>query len=409
MTVTGALRADAAFVERLAAARDGAGRDDEAEDRRILLEDGERLVAAAVGGLAEGASIDVDGVHHRPGLGISVVYRVRWDGVDERLVASTAAPHADDRTDGVVTLDDGRRRVRLWWRRDDPALPGLRGALDPRTVADWLAQSDHPELEVLSYRPGRRAVVAARTATATVFVKVVRPRRADALLLRHRLVPQAPQVIGVPEPGVVVVHAAPGRSLAEALATGDPSQVPDPLAVVEMLSRLSPQVGSLGRRSSWSDRSDFHARAAAAELPGSAAEIASLERSLRSLIDGAPAGPEVPTHGDLNVANLFVDDGAPVALIDVDSVGPGHLADDLATLLAHLRVLPALAPSVYPEVAALAEAWTLAFAQVVDPVSLDARTAAVLLSLVGGSGHEQATARLGLTRDLERRAREVTR
>lgn len=98
-------------------------------------------------------------------------------------------------------------------------------------------------------------------------------------------------------------------------------------------------------------------------------------------------GPIVPTHGDFHPANLFLDETAqhPTALIDADTVGPGFRADDLATMLGHLLVLPSYDGEGYaavPEFARRFHARCLLEAEATD---LGARTAAVLLSLLPGA------------------------
>src|SRR5699024_10359165 len=90
-------------------------------------------------------------------------------------------------------------------------------------------------------------------------------------------------------------------------------------------------------------------------------------------------------HGDLYEANLLMDDGRVSTVLDVDAVGPGHRVDDLACLLAHVSVLPHLAPRTYPAVPAVLASWTALSAQWVDPRGLHARAAGVVLSLVAGA------------------------
>lgn len=375
--------------------------------------DARDVVARALvgdGALPDGLRVGVAAVHHRPGLGVSVCYEVSYAGVPvpEVIVASTAAPARGDRTDRVATLDDGVRQVRVWRRADDPALPGLRGALTPATVAGWLERHDLPEIAVLTYRPTRRAVAVARWHDATVYLKVVRPRRAPSLARRHRLLAEtavpAPAVLGEPQPGVVVLADAVGGSLAQALASADPAQLPTPGSVLAALDTLPDGVLELTRRPSWVDRLEFHAAAARGALPTRAREVADVVRRVEAVLAGVPAPRTVPTHGDLNVANLFVSDGRPSSLIDVDSLGPGYREDDLATLLAHLAVLPGLAPEQYATVPAVVEEWTAAFAEVTEPRSLHARTAAVLVSLIAGASAEQAHRRLDLALDVVGRA-----
>ena len=76
------------------------------------------------------------------------------------------------------------------------------------------------------------------------------------------------------------------------------------------------------------------------------------------------------------------------SLLDVDSLGPGHRVDDLACLLGHVSVLDHLAPASYPHLRPVLEVWTRLAEQQVDPVSLRARCAGVVLSLVAGARRE---------------------
>jgi len=363
------------------------------------------IVRAALVGEGEAPQhlrVAVSAVHHRPGAGVSVCYDVTHAAAPEGevLVASTAPVARSDRTAAVAVLDDGVRTLRVWRRADDPALPGLRSALDPRVVATWLGRAELPALRVLSYRPTRRAVVVADLLDATFYLKIVRPRRSAELIERHEALQgsmlPAPAMLGEAQPGVVLLAAAPGRSLAQALASGDAAQVPAPEQVLAALDSLPAPVIELPLRPSWVDRLDFHTAAASSALPARADEIDDVARRVADVLATVPVAAVVPTHGDLNVANLFVQDARPAAVIDVDSLGPGRRADDLATLLAHLQVLPALAPHIYTEVPAVVHRWYAAFAASVGQTELDARTAAVLVSLVAGASPEQANARLDL-------------
>lgn len=389
------------------------------EDADLALLTGDSAVDIVTGALVghaappAGLRVTVAAVHHRPGAGVSVCYEVSHNAAPEPeiIVASTAEPTRHDHADGVAILDDGERRLRVWRRADDPALPGLRSVLSPDAVAEWLGEPGPVAVTVLSYRPTRRAVAIARTADSTVYIKVVRPRRAADLVRRHEVLAHssvpAPQVLREPAPGVVLLAAADGASLAQTLASR--AEVPAPSSVLEMLESLPDAVVDLARRPSWVDRLDFHAAAARSAVPSRAEQIAGAADRVTSLLAAARPAAVVPTHGDLNVANLFVRDGAPSALIDVDSLGPGHREDDLATLLAHLAVLPALAPSQYPHVPEVFEHWLAAFGKAVGERGLMARTAAVLISLVAGAAPSQSHARLDLVLEvLDRAERSVS-
>src|SRR5690606_7545258 len=132
--------------------------DEDADLALLTGPDAVEIVRAALTG--EGPppadlAVTVAAVHHRPGAGVSGCFDVTHAAAPagEVLVASTTPPSRHDGTDAVAVLADGVRTLRVWRRADDPALPGLRAALDPRRVADWLGSSTIPRLTVLSYRP----------------------------------------------------------------------------------------------------------------------------------------------------------------------------------------------------------------------------------------------------------------
>jgi len=359
---------------------------------------------------------EVDSVHHRPGAGVSVGYKVSYAvagaEVNEYLVASTAeVPDAP----GVAVLQDGVRTLRVWRRAQDPVLPGLERALDPATVGQWLAEAGVGDgaparVQLLSYRPTRRAVIRATTAERATYLKVLPEKRARRLERRHRLLTDAaggaPAVLARPLPTVLVLAAAAGRPLAEAIAgaRSHPGDLPGPLDVAAWLDALPAEVLDLGARSSWVDRIDFHADAARGVLPEENVRIEAVEHGVRDLLDSRPVPPTVPTHGDFYEANIFTSDGQVSAVIDLDSLGPGVREDDLATLLGHLAVLRELAPRVYPHVDELVDSWFTRLAATCDPPSLAARTAGVVLSLVAGTDHDQAVARLRTAEDWLQRA-----
>ena len=75
--------------------------------------------------------------------------------------------------------------------------------------------------------------------------------------------------------------------------------------------------------------------------------------------------------------------------------------DDLACLVAHLAVLPSLAPAVYAGVGALVDRCLAVFDESVDPAALRARAAGVVLSLASGAAsRDLAVAWLGVAEDL---------
>ncbi|WP_159622897.1 phosphotransferase [Ruania rhizosphaerae] len=391
------------------------------EDLALLSgPDSRDLVRAALGPVeVEELTVEVEAVHHRPGFGVSAVYRVgyRHAGatVREQLVASTAeVPHLE----GVATLQDGEHHVRVWRRNDDPALPGLRTATDAVVMGAWLhdlaglGDGGQAHVSVLGYRPTRRAVLRTRCGDDVAYLKVLPARRAHRLVARHELLAragvEAPRVLGTTKDGIVALSAMSGLPLATVIADARrrPGAVPAPEQLAAWLDTLPPEVLDLPRRPSWVDRIDFHATAARAALPGNAEEITTLEDGIGDVLAASPSGPVVPTHGDFYEANVFVADGRVRGAIDLDSLGPGAREDDLATMLGHLSVLPALAPALYGHVPELTEEWFISFAGRVDAAGLAARAAAVVVSLIAGASPDQREARLVQAQRWLRRAHE---
>jgi len=424
------------------------------------------LLAVALG--ADGASLAtwrVHQVHARPGAEVTVGYdvvarrsapvghgAVPGPGaapVDaaEYLLATTAPLSPDAVGPGVVRLDDGPRVLHVWRHPADPLLPGLASACDATELGRRLAAAGElgtdevvEAVETVTYRPLRRAVLRARTSHRTVYVKVVRPDRVRSLVRRHRLLDPAAHTVapdtGAPDAGgqvvaprcltwaddgVVVLAEARGRSLAQHLvAVGPAAQTTaiDPSALVRALDALPSGATALRRRPAWSERIEHYATSALAVHGLDPGRVARVVGEVRHVLDTRDPGPVVATHGDFHEANVLLDDAGtgpadgtahPVrvgTLLDVDTLGPGHRVDDLACVVAHLAVLPSLAPALYGGAAALVVRCLAVFGAVVDPVALRGRAAGVVLSLVPGAAtRELADAWLGVAEDLLEEAR----
>lgn len=358
------------------------------------------LLAAALA--QDGARLgqwEVHELHHRPGAGVTVGYTVTYDAAGETrndyLLLSTAALSQESVDAGrAARLSDGRTTVFAWRHPLDPELPALEIACDPARVARLLAAAGFDvdkagvDLELLAYRPTRRAVLRARTGGQTWYLKVLRPDQVTPIESRHALLAEAglptPRVHYADPAGLVVLNELRGTPLATALAADGAAGL-DPMKLVEVLDRLPATLLDLKRRPAWTDRIAHHGQAAQAALAEEAQRIAAVVARIQTGSEHADLGPVVPTHGDFYEAQLFVADGEVVGLLDVDTAGPGSRVDDLACLLGHLDVLPGLAPKVYPHVPATVERWLAAFDTTVDPVALRLRTAGVVLSLVAGA------------------------
>ncbi|MEE6294398.1 phosphotransferase [Georgenia wangjunii] len=382
---------------------------------------GELLGAALA---ADGAVLGewvVHTVHHRPGAGVSVGYSVRVvrpgedpGGVDDYLCATTARLDAAAGA-GLVRLERDGTVVHVWRHPGDPELPALPVACSPDLLAARLGTREQPRVELLAYRPLRRAVVRVEGAGVPggrAYVKVVRPHAVAAFDGRHRMLTDAgvpaPRSLGAHDDGMVVLSAGAGTPLASALArglTGDAARevLTD---VVGVLDRLPEGALTLPRRPAWSERAAHYAHAAATAMPEHASRITDLAEGIAANLLRTDPGPRVPTHGDLYEANLLMEGTRVSALLDVDAVGPGHRADDLACLLAHVSVLPHLAPASYPRVADTLREWTRMCEDMCDPAALWTRCAGVVLSLVAGA---RRTSGQDWRRDAEGRLAEAER
>ena len=374
--------------------------------RRHLLDHGDELVRQVLTGSPDadlpGLQVHTDAIHYRAGRDVTVGYQVvlEQDAVrqEEYLLATTA-----DVTGEVATLDSEQFGFRVWRHPHDPVLASAPEAFSPDAVAGWLATaglaSGEVALTAVAYRPMRRAVLRADVDGGRWFVKLQRPKRHLEYLERMALLAPAgvtPPVVAVPAEGVTITAAAEGVSLAQALAAWSMQGAvePDPASLLELLGRLPGGVRTLPPQRGHDVRLRMGLETAAVELPGRASEIADLGERLLAADARAELGPVVATHGDFYEANIFTVDGRATSVIDIESAGPGHLVDDLATLMAHLVVLPDLSAVHYAQLPGLIDRWYAAFCDVVDGPTLRARTAGLILGLMSGAGEAQASARL---------------
>lgn len=329
-------------------------------------------------------------VDHRPSDRTTVSYNatVAWpDG--ERVETLGASTSTGTPPPGPV-VTDGDRHVQVWRFPFDPELPGLPGVTFDSTVRELLRSMGHdPEglqVRVVAYRPRKRAVVEVRFGAGTqrMFLKVLRPRAVADVEYRHRLLAEAgvpvPRVLGTSADGVIALEALTGTSLGSLLMGPHPVPVSadDLLSVLDLFPA---QVAELPRRRAWSAHAVHYAGVVASAYPQVSARVHDVAGRIEAAIADDPDGDE-PTHGDFYEAQLLVADGAVTGLLDIDTIGPGRRADDLACLLAHLSIT-AREPAAAAARSALTQ-WTQRFELQVDRRELYARTAGVLMSLATG-------------------------
>ncbi|MGH8826544.1 MAG: phosphotransferase [Jiangellaceae bacterium] len=336
-------------------------------------------------------------VDHRPGSRTTATYvaRVAWpDGEREETLGASVrtggstqlTPPGQDRL--IVT--DGEHVVEMWRFPFDPELPALAAASIPAAASAMLGNlgvdTADLTLRVVSYRPRRRAVVEVTTRSTRLFLKVLRPRTLAEVRRRHLLLAEAglpiAHVRGHSDDGLLVLEALDGAPMRSALDRhGARASRPDDL--IRLLDHLPEEVRHLPRRTPWAAHAAHYADVIAASTPDDAGRV----RALAADIDGELAqygeGDE-PTHGDFYEAQLMVADGHVTGLLDIDTVGPGRRADDLACMIAHLSVLTAMEPDATHGVRDALGRWQAEFERRVSPHELRARTAGVVLSLATG-------------------------
>lgn len=286
-------------------------------------------------------------LRHREPLGAGAVasFDIVADTVDETVDAVPEATVYVDTSRIEVAAETGMRHpdgARIWTHPSDPHLPALAPVAFAESAAVLLSRLGvvvTDRIEMVGYRPGRRAVLRVPTAEGAVWVKVVPPRRAEhiagihTLLRRHAL--PVPAVRAWSPQGLLILDAAAG---APALGwTGDAATLLD--GVDEVRARLAAVGFATPARASIATRATWYGDRLRCALPG------------EELVDEALAalGPRMPAaerdasavttgiHGDLHLGQLFVDEatGAVTGLIDVDTAGAGDPSDDAAAFVAH--------------------------------------------------------------------------
>lgn len=296
---------------------------------------------------------------------------------------------------------DGQRRVAVWLYPHDPDLEGLPTAAFPERMAEALNRGSVLDrritaadlsLTMIGYRPRRRAVVRVevRDPHEVFYVKVLRERVFADIHERHRMLRRA----GIPAPDValatpdhlLVLRELPGTSLARALFdAGDPC---GPEEIVDLLDAMPGEVSGLDRRPPWSDAVGHYAAVISATLPDLEEELAWMTERITAGLAGLPPGNE-PTHGDFHEGQVHVAGGRIVGVLDVDTIGPGRRADDLACLIGHLSTIQRMTPAQAEKVRDLLARWVPVFDRRVDPVELRLRAAAVVISLATGPYRSQ--------------------
>lgn len=326
----------------------------------------------------------------RPGRSLTMRYRVTaadgdLAGTNDVIAVIGEIP------DGVSVVAGPGTEVGVWVLPDDPMLPGLRSALDVPTVSRLLSDLGSTEkasaTRLRAYRPGRRAVVQVEAGSSSIFLKVVPPKRIDALHSKHRFLADhlpVPDSLGLaPSQGIVAMMALSGADLRTAFRK-NLRPFPDADAIASVVMAL-PDPKDEWRAWSPEDTLPRIVELLTLLVPE---ESERLDR-LAAAIGADPAERDVPVHGDFHEAQILVNGSRLVGLIDVDTFGWGRSGDDAATMLAHLHLLAPDCPDPNA-VLRLARALNQRWDRTTDPIRLRLKTGAHVLGLATGSFRVQS-------------------
>ncbi len=395
------------------------------------------LTSSAVGELLEVAvehaggtllSWTLDHVDFHPSHSTTATYSalVEWSyGRREELLGVSARvgglTDADERAE---IFADGDREVAVWIYPQDPDLPGLARAAYATEMAEVLntyglvpggASADKLDLRMIGYRPRRRAVVrlAVRAGGPVFYVKVLRERSFRDVRLRHELLTRhgvpAPEVVATTDDFLLITRELPGSPLARSIF--DPETPCSAEDLVRLLDSMPATVSGLSRRAPWADSVGHYATMVARAMPVLEPKLDWIVARVTEGLAPIPHGNE-PTHGDFHEGQVHVLGGRVCGILDVDTVGPGRRADDLACMVAHLSTIQHMDAEQTALVHGLIRDWVPVFDERVDPVELRLRAAAVIVSLATGPFRgqepdwEAATARI--VRSAEALVRQVS-
>ena len=322
-------------------------------------------------------------VRYIPGSSITVQYdaKVRWG--DEAEASETLVVRSGRHLPAeAVRLDIDGTDTSVWRYSNDPYLPGLAAAADKDAVLNILGQlgvnAGEVKLRRRAYRAGRRAVIEAVSPQTRLFIKVVRPSRVQRLQEIHQSVAgelPVPHSFGWDaDLGIVVIEALPGETLRKAIASSE-YELPGGSELVGLLDRMSSIEGLDRRVAGPVERLRDHIRLLSAVLPHTTERLYRLVEEI-----AVPPEPEVAVHGDFHASQVITDHGKLVGLIDLDTMGRGERSNDLATMIGQISTL-ALRDETYRKYGVTLINY---FDQMVDPVGLRYRTAAVVVGFATG-------------------------
>jgi len=281
---------------------------------------------------------------YEPGVRAVVLYEL-----GDLLVRGDLLPTADADEPGVVA--PGLRVSAFPHDADLPSLPQL---MNPAVVGPLLGGSSRSRVDLLRYRPGKRATVRVRfDGTRSLVAKAYhKPEKAAAVaeesvaladaVAGARVLGFAPTEAHLDELGWVVQRPVGGRPL-DALVHNPRLSPADAEGGVRLAARALAELHASDptlhrQRSVAKELKRFGTRSAGiATVNATVGELgAGLAQRLIDLDDRLPAAHVGPVHGDCKPSQFLLA-GPRVHLLDLDHCGISDQAADVGTFMATLR------------------------------------------------------------------------
>jgi aminoglycoside phosphotransferase len=342
---------------------------------------------------------------YRPRRRILVSYEaeVEWPNgsfTEETIVA--LARSSGELPGGAIRVEVAGTTAALWRLPHDPYLPGLPSAMDPAYVSGVLERLGLPSVGIevtrRAYWPRSRAVLRVATqpsrnklvfrpgqgltpagSTDLLYLKVVEPEDGEGIYRAHRTL--AGYKLPIPnchawleDEGILVLEPMPGRPLYDAVQDGHPA--PDGQDLLALLDRLAAVPIDGKPRETSTGTVKRYMGVLQAVLPGEAERI---DRFVERLGEDSDE-PLITSHGDFHEYQVLVDSGRVSGLLDIDEVGPGQRLDDLAMMAARFWSFAPFERRGRERLEQYTFDLLRTFGEVVDPVELHRRVAAVLFA-----------------------------
>ena len=229
----------------------------------------------------------------------------------------------------------------------DERLPGLAAAAEPEGALGLAnahvlnMRARRSRVQLVTYRPGYRAVLRHRFGRVKLYARVVRPFELPRLLDAHEITKSSgfviPSLAGYAEAeGIIWLTQVEGASLRRRIRQG---KMPDAALILEGLERLwqRPLDSRSGRAFGLPGAFRSARRSFRHHLRDHAYAMGIMNEAVRDLEPFVRSwSPTSTAHNDFYDNQMLVMGDGRIALVDFEEAGPGDALLDVGSFLAHL-------------------------------------------------------------------------